>query len=367
MMKPLFAMNVHVGDRQFFDRFARSICGLAAMALFCLCQGAYGMSAGEWNARVFGHFEAAAGEDDLFSEDVMLGESALFITGRLSSKWSFLSEISYQPKRYRSDTVKVERLRLRYELSGNHWMSFGKMHTPVNEWNDAYHHGRLFFPTIDRPYSFGEFVPVHEVGLRLSGENLGAKRAFYDVVLGSGQSAHNDIFPSGVQSLTLSAGFWPTDDLKVRASLYKDTLIDHFSDSSHGSDHHGGMMGHMGPEDLAYDAFATSAVFQGRNIESMTEVFLFRSEGSETSWTAYQRLAFPLSGTIKPYVFGDVLKVDRSEFHFAGGHNKKAGVGIEWLLGTRASAKFEYAHQDVDRQSRAAHGTTFRVQLAFGI
>lgn len=47
------------------------------------------------------------------------------------------------------------------------------MHTPVNEWNDAYHHGRLFFPTIDRPYSFGEFVPVHEVGLRLSGENLG--------------------------------------------------------------------------------------------------------------------------------------------------------------------------------------------------
>lgn len=43
------------------------------MALFCLSQVAYGMSAGEWNARVFGHFEAAAGEDELFAEDVMLG------------------------------------------------------------------------------------------------------------------------------------------------------------------------------------------------------------------------------------------------------------------------------------------------------
>ena len=86
MMKSFFAINVHVGDRPFFYRFARSTCGLAAMALFCLCQGAYGMSAGEWNARVFGHFEAAAGEDELFAEDVMLGESALFITGRLSSK-----------------------------------------------------------------------------------------------------------------------------------------------------------------------------------------------------------------------------------------------------------------------------------------
>ena len=87
-------------------------------------------------------------------------------------------------------------------------MSVGKMHTPVNEWNDAYHHGRLFFPTIDRPYSFGEFVPIHEVGLRLSGENLGAKRAFYDVVLGSGQSAGDDVFPSGVQILTLGRLCW---------------------------------------------------------------------------------------------------------------------------------------------------------------
>ena len=367
MMKTLFAMNAHVGEYQFFDRIARSTCGLAATALFCLSQGAYGMSSGDWNVRMFGHFEAAAGEDELFAEDVMLGESALFVTGRLSSKWSILSEISYQPKRYRSDTVKVERLRLRYELSANHWISFGKMHTPVNEWNDANHHGRLFFPTIDRPYSFSEFVPVHEVGLRLSGENLGEKRAFYDVVLGSGQSAHNDIFPSGVQSLTLSAGFWPINELKLRASLYKDTLIDHIIDSNHGVDHSGAMMEGTTPEDLGYDAFATSAVFHGRNIEAMTEVFLFRSEGSGTSWTAYQRLAFPLSGNIKPYVFGDVLKLDRGEFHFAEGHNRKAGVGIEWLLGTSASAKFEYAHQDVDRQSRVARGTTFRVQLAFGI
>ena len=121
------------------------------MALFCFSQLAHGMSAGEWNVRVFGHVEAATGDDALYSDDVMLGETALFLAGRLSPKWSILSEISYQPKRYRSDTVKVERLRLR--LSENHWMSVGKMHTPVNEWNDAYHHGRLFFPTIDR-YSF---------------------------------------------------------------------------------------------------------------------------------------------------------------------------------------------------------------------
>ena len=144
MMKTLFEMNAHVDERHFLDRLARITCAIAAMALFCFSQVAHGMSAGEWNVRMFGHFEAATGDDALYSDDVMLGETAMFVTGRLSSKWSILSEISYQPKRYRSDTVKVERLRLRYELSANHWMSFGKMHTPVNEWNDAYHHGCLF-------------------------------------------------------------------------------------------------------------------------------------------------------------------------------------------------------------------------------
>lgn len=113
MMKTLLDINAHVDERHFLDCLARTTCGIAAMALFCFSQLAHGMSAGEWNVRVFGHVEAATGDDALYSDDVMLGETALFLAGRLSPKWSILSEISYQPKRYRSDTVKVERLRLR--------------------------------------------------------------------------------------------------------------------------------------------------------------------------------------------------------------------------------------------------------------
>jgi|SaaInlStandDraft_1057018.scaffolds.fasta_scaffold61222_2 hypothetical protein len=331
-----------------------------------LSQPALGMSADDWNLKLFGHAEVATGEDALISDAFELGEAALFMTGRLSSKWSILSEISLLPKRYRADTVKVERLRLRYEISTNHWMSFGKMHTPVNEWNDAFHHGRLFFPSIDRPFAFSEFVPIHEVGLRVSGENLGSKRLFYDLVLGSGQSAGDDVFPFGVKSFTASAGFWPTDNLKLRFAAYRDTLIDHLLDSSHGAEHNA-MMGDMVSEDLKYNAYGASLIYNSPNFEALTELLLFRSEGSDTSYSIYQRVAFPGVGPLKPYLFGDYLKVDQKERHFAAGENKKLGVGLEWLLGSAASLKFETTREDVNRGNRVTAGTAFRLQFAFGI
>jgi hypothetical protein len=327
---------------------------------------ALGMSANDWNLKVFGHAEVATGKDALISDAFELGEVALFTTARLNSRWSILSEISYLPKRYRSDTVKVERLRLRYELSTNHWMSFGKMHTPVNEWNDAFHHGRLFFPSIDRPFAFSEFVPVHEVGLRFSGENLGSKRLFYDLVLGSGQSAGDDVFPSGVKSFTASSGFWPTDNLKLRLAAYKDTLIDHLLDSSHGAEHNA-MMADMVPEDLKYQAFGASLIYNNPAFDALTELLAFRSEGSDTSYSIYQRIGFKRAGPMTPYVFADYLTVDPTERHFAAGDNKKLGLGLEWLLGSAASLKFELTREDVNRSYREFAGTAFRLQFAFGI
>ena len=86
----------------------------------------------------------------------------------------------------------MERARLKYEY--REWLSVivGKMHTPVNYWNDVYHHGRLWFPVIDRPRSFGTSVPIHTLGLRLQGQNIGKLRFGYDLVIGNGMSS-NDV------------------------------------------------------------------------------------------------------------------------------------------------------------------------------
>ena len=57
----------------------------------------------------------------------------------------------FGPQRQPTSRSALERARLKYEY--REWLSVivGKMHKPVNYWNDVYHHGRLFFPVIDRP------------------------------------------------------------------------------------------------------------------------------------------------------------------------------------------------------------------------
>lgn len=326
---------------------------------------AEGMGLDDWSLKLFGHIEAVAGDRELFTDDLSLGETALFVTGRLSSRWSLLSEVSFQPKYYRDDTVKVERIRLKYQLSPEHWVSFGKMHTPVNEWNDTYHHGRLFFPTIDRPQSFAEFVPIHEVGLRFSGEGLGNQNAFYDVVVGSGQSAHDDIFPNGAKSLTVSGGLWVNDNLKWRLSIYRDKLIDHVSKASHGAmvDLSEGDKS----KDLEYTAYASSLNYQGSAFDAKTEIFAFKSEGASTSYSFFQRVGRSLSANLAPYVFFDFLRVDPSELHFAPGHSRKVGLGLEWLPGAATSLKLELINQDVDRKNKRLDGAMVKLQFAFGV
>ena len=139
-----------------------------------------------WNLNLFGYVTGRIPfSEEAGGKDIELGETSVFVFGRLSSRLSVLTEFTVLPKKYREDTVKVERLRLRFDWSEKHWLSLGKMHTPVNYWNDSFHHGRYFFPTIDRPSSFKHFVPIHDIGLRFSGNRLGKYGFFYDVVLGS--------------------------------------------------------------------------------------------------------------------------------------------------------------------------------------
>src|SRR5665647_1763752 len=45
-----------------------------------------------------------------------------------------------------------------YNIQGNNNIIIGKIHTPLNYWNDTYHHGRFFFPTIERPLIFGSNI-----------------------------------------------------------------------------------------------------------------------------------------------------------------------------------------------------------------
>src|SRR6187455_1472948 len=105
-----------------------------------------------------------------------LGEQDLFITSELSDRFSFLGESVFRftnttPTRF---SVSIERIVIKYNMVGNHNILVGKHHTPINYWNDTYHHGRVFFPTIYRPDMFGDhFLPLHTTGISIQGHDLG--------------------------------------------------------------------------------------------------------------------------------------------------------------------------------------------------
>jgi hypothetical protein len=105
-----------------------------------------------------------------------LGEQDLFITSDLNDRLSFLGEsvFKFDTSSHSKFSVSIERVVLKYNIKGNHNILFGKHHTPINYWNDTYHHGRVFFPTIDRPLIFStQLFPLHNTGIALQGLNLG--------------------------------------------------------------------------------------------------------------------------------------------------------------------------------------------------
>ena len=75
------------------------------------------------------------------------GEQDLFITSELSDRLSFLGEsvFKYTPSSPTEFSVSIERIVIKYNFQGNHNIIIGKIHTPLNYWNDTYHHGRVFF------------------------------------------------------------------------------------------------------------------------------------------------------------------------------------------------------------------------------
>ena len=156
-----------------------------------------------------------------------LGEQDLFITSEINERLSFLGETVFKfsvasPTDF---NISVERIILKYNYSGNHSVLLGKHHTPINYWNDTYHHGRVFFPTIERPLLFAlGIIPLHTTGVSLQGQNLGALRFGYDAMVGNGIGSGDVVDNNPFKSVTLAVHIKPTDGMRLGASFYHDAI-----------------------------------------------------------------------------------------------------------------------------------------------
>ena len=103
-----------------------------------------------------------------------LGEFDLFLSSRLSSTISFLSEVVLASDASNFWGIDVERAQITYKPSEYFQISGGRMHTAIGFYNTTFHHGAWFQTATGRPYMYyfedsGGILPVHIVGLEAAG------------------------------------------------------------------------------------------------------------------------------------------------------------------------------------------------------
>jgi len=274
-----------------------------------------------------------------------LGEQDLFITSELTDRFSFLGEsvFKFSPSSPTFFDISIERIVVKYNVKGNHNILVGKHHTPINYWNDTYHHGRVFFPTIFRPDMFADhFIPLHTTGISVQGHDLGKLKFGYDLMvgngIGSGEVSDND----ESKSITAAVHFKPAENLRIGASIYSDHISQGAKDA-HASD--------TVVTDVDQLLYSGSIAYFGKRFELLTEATLAMdntdSTGTKQSISSYAYFGVRLKQFI-PYIRFDYSDVPEGELFFH--HDTKTSFtgGIRYEINYLTVIKLEYGHTETN-------------------
>lgn len=322
------------------------------------------------------HVQRTSSQTDAY---FAMGEHSLFITSVLNPRLSYLGEFAlrFNASSASGYVTSIERAFVRYRVADKHSVIAGKVHTPVNYWNDVYHHGRLFFPVVDRPYAFGALVPLHTMGLQVQGQNLGAAKFGYDLMVGNHISS-TDVFQEGVSPAMMAAAHVkPIEGMRIGASLY----ADHMETNGYGVHAGHTAVNVVPPADrytgaLDYALASTSVAYFGPRLELLHEFSYNRTRtdslGAAGNVSSFAYLGYRF-GKAVPYLMTDRLDVADNDLHTYPLTADRQAVGVRFELAPTVilKAQLERArltHQHTGGASHA-HGYTnaLRLQLAYGI
>jgi hypothetical protein len=288
-----------------------------------------------------------------------LGEQDLFITSELSDRFSFLGESVFRFAASAPTTfsVSIERIVIKYNFAGNHNLLAGKHHTPVNYWNDTYHHGRVLFPTIYRPLLFdANIIPLHTTGISFQGHNLGDWKFGYDMMLGNGIGS-SDVFDNDKRkSITTAVHIKPVEGLRIGFSWYNDVI-------AKGATVHDNMQRWQVKQNL----FSGSAAYFGDKIELLAESTFGSNKtdttGSQNTIAAYIYAGFKIKDKVVPYLRFDRLDFQEGEIFYHKNNTTSIVGGIRYNINYLTAVKLEYQHQRSDQEGNVNRLTA---QLAIG-
>jgi hypothetical protein len=326
----------------------------------------------------FGHQEYSIIRKDSVDSYFSIGEHDFFITGNLSPRISFLGEfvVRYNPASATGFLPSIERSFIKFNYINNHSLIAGKIHTPVNYWNDVYHHGRVFFPVIDRPLAFSFLVPLHTLGLQLQGQNLGVSGFGYDVMLGNG-IASNDVFQGGFSpALTAAFHIKPVQGMRLGASYF----YNHMNQNRTGV-HIGHMLTtggssakmYRGPLEL--QLLSASLAWFGKKMEFLNE-FSYNLSRTDTLGTArgiseFAYAGFRINDHNVPYVLLDYINIGDNDLHVYPTEMLKIAFGyryeFNYLINLKAQVEQNWSRRGNEPLIHDHLGNFgLRLQLAYG-
>jgi len=287
------------------------------------------------------------------------GEQDLFITAELHDRISFLGEsvFKYTPSSPTEFSVSIERVVIKYNIAGNHNLLIGKHHTPLNYWNDNYHHGRVFFPTIERPLLFAaNIIPLHTTGISFQGHDLGKLKFGYDFMIGNGLGSPEIADNDKNKSITAAIHIKPVEHLRFGVSYYHDVI-------SKGADVHDNVVNWKVNQNL----FTGSISYFGKKFEVLTEGTLALNKtdttGSRRTLASYIYAGYRVSKKITPYVRFDNLNYQEGEIYFHKDDMTSFVGGIRYNINFLAVVKLEFQHQHTEFEGNIDRVTT---QFAIG-
>jgi hypothetical protein len=336
---------------------------ISLILLILIILGTAGSSAGQnsilQNTHIRGFMEVDAAYHDN-KVTFGFGEQDLFITSQLTDRFSFLGEavFKYDSTSATEFGVSIERVIVKYNYYGNNNLLLGKQHTPINFWNDTYHHGRVFYPTIERPLLFpANFIPLHTTGIAAEGHDLGNVRFGYNLLIGNGLGSTDVANNDERVSVTAAVHIKPVENFKLGVSYYNDVI-------SPGANVHDKII----PVQVHQQLFTGSISYFGKKFELLTEGTMALdktdSTGTQHDWASYLYAGYRVTDKFVPYIRIDNLQYGSGEVYYTKNNTQSFILGMRYYADALLVLKLEYQHLNTDFQGKT-YAVTFQVAVGF--
>ncbi|HEY4798538.1 MAG TPA: hypothetical protein VII99_05615 [Bacteroidia bacterium] len=292
-----------------------------------------------------------------------LGQYDLFITSKITEKVSFLGETVFEYKN--SFQVGVERAIINYHFKDYCFLTVGKQYTPIGYWNNAYHHGLVLQPTINRPNIVkedfgGDWLPLEDVAVQLNGEGITKMNLGYNLMVGNGIASTpvDDFNESKAVCLNLHAE--PVDNLKFYVSGYDDNV------PAGTTTLQGIQVAHKSNLLISN---ASVAYTNGKlPVEFIAEYYNLRTQMLDSSFTASSNGFLIYAGykfkklKFVPYTVYDGVMLDKNEKYFTQYNTSSLTVGLRYIIHPLSVIKLELK----DMYTKE-FGTQYRIDLQFAV